>query len=133
MNIISLIREPVSRVVFDNIGGAIIKENSLTRRVPVGSRVRACVLLCAGIAVTGSMARGDWTQFRFDPAHHGVSPDETILSPANVANLTAKWRTNIGGGCFASASVVAGKLYTADTGSANGKLHALDSATGQEL
>jgi outer membrane protein assembly factor BamB len=29
--------------------------------------------------------------------------------------------------------VVVGKLYTADTGSANGKLHALDSATGQEL
>ena len=90
-------------------------------------------LLFAVIAATGSIAKGDWTQFRFEPAHHGVNPNETILSPANVANLTVKWRTNIGGGCFASASVVAGKLYTADTGSANGKLHALDSATGQEL
>ena len=79
------------------------------------------------------MARGDWTHFRFDPAHHGVNPNETILSPANVANLTVKWRTDIGGGCFASASVVDGKLYTADTGSADGKLHALDIATGQEL
>ena len=93
----------------------------------------AYALLCVVIAATGSITKGDWTQFRFDPAHHGVNPNETILSPANVANLTAKWRTNIGGGCFASASVVAGKLYTADTGGANGKLHALDSATGQEL
>ena len=100
---------------------------------PLGSRVRIYALLCAAIAATGSIARGDWTQFRFDPTHHGVAPDETILSPANVANLTVKWRTDIGGGCFASASVVDGKLYTADTGSADGKLHALDIATGQEL
>jgi outer membrane protein assembly factor BamB len=62
-----------------------------------------------------------------------VNPNETILSPENVANLTVKWRTDIGGGCLASASVVDGKLYTADTGSAEGKLHALDAATGQEL
>jgi outer membrane protein assembly factor BamB len=94
---------------------------------------RAYALVCVAVAVTASMVRADWTHFRFDPAHHGVNPNETILSPANVANLTVKWRTNIGGGCFASASVVDGKLYTADTGSANGKLHALDAATGQEL
>jgi outer membrane protein assembly factor BamB len=133
MNIVRLIREAVSGALFDNIGGAKIKEKSPARPVTVGSRVRAYVLLCAAIAVTGSIARGDWTHFRFDPAHHGVNPNETILSPANVPNLSVKWRTNIGGGCFASASVVDGKLYTADTGSANGKLHALDAATGQEL
>jgi outer membrane protein assembly factor BamB len=133
MNIVRLIREAVSGALFDNIGGAKIKERSPARPVPVGSRVRAYVLLCAAIAATGSIARGDWTHFRFDPAHHGVNPNETILSPANVPNLSVKWRTNIGGGCFASASVVDGKLYTADTGSANGKLHALDAATGQEL
>src|SRR5262245_32110473 len=96
-------------------------------------RLPAYALVCAAIAAMVSIARADWTHFRFDPAHHGVNPNETILSPANVANLTVKWRTNIGGGCFASASVVGGKLYTADTGSANGKLHALDAATGQEL
>ena len=100
---------------------------------PLCSRVRICALLCAAIAATGSIATGDWTQFRFDPAHHAVNPNETILSPANVANLTVKWRTDIGGGCSASASVVDGKLYTADTGSAEGKLHALDTVTGQEL
>src|SRR6266545_8118649 len=133
MNIISLIRKTVSSARSDNGRSEIIKENILARPIPVRRRVRAYVLLCAIIAVTGSMARGDWTHFRFDPAHHGVNPNETILSPANVGGLTVKWRTNIGGGCFASASVVDGKLYTADTGSANGKLHALDAATGQEL
>src|SRR5262245_27547695 len=96
-------------------------------------RLPAYALVCAAIAAMVSIARADWTHFRFDPAHHGVNPNETILSPANVANLTVKWRTNIGGGCFASASVVDGRLYTADTGGANGKLHALDAATGQEL
>jgi outer membrane protein assembly factor BamB len=133
MNIVSLIRKALSGVRSDDIRTAIIKENSSARTLPVGRRFRAYALLCAAIAVTGSTARGDWTQFRFDTAHHGINPKETILSPANVANLTVKWRTNIGGGCFASADVVSGKLYTADTGSANGKLHALDIATGQEL
>jgi outer membrane protein assembly factor BamB len=132
MNIVSLIRKAAISVRSDKAGGAIIKENSLARPLPLGSRFRAYMLVCAAIAVIGS-ARGDWTHFRFDPAHHGVNPNETILSTANVANLTVKWRTSIGGGCFASASVVDGKLYTADTGSANGKLHALDAASGQEL
>jgi len=99
----------------------------------VRSRVWVCALILSAIAPTVSVVHADWTQFRFDAAHDGARPDETILSPGNVANLTARWRTNIGGGCFASASVSGGKLYTADTGSANGKLHALDTATGREL
>ena len=92
MNIVNLIREAVSGAGFHNIDSAIPREKNLPRPVPIGSRVRIYALLCAAIAATGSMARGDWTQFRFDPTHHGVAPDETILSPANVANLTVKWR-----------------------------------------
>src|SRR4030095_86884 len=131
MNISNLIRKAVGGALSDNIGSAITKENSRARPVAVGGRVRAYLLVCTAIAATVSMAIGGWTLSRFDTDHHGVNPNETILSPANVANLTVKWRTNIGGGCFASSSVVGGKLYTADTGSANGKLHAMDSATGQ--
>jgi outer membrane protein assembly factor BamB len=133
MNTVNLIRAAVCGRLSQNIDGAITKEDSLTRPSWICSRVRVYLLLCAAIASTASIANGDWTQFRFDPAHHGVNPDEMILSPSDVANLTVKWRTNIGGGCFASADVVNGELYTADTGSANGKLHALDIATGQEL
>jgi outer membrane protein assembly factor BamB len=133
MNIVDLIRKAVSGAVSDNHVDRIIEPNSLARLVRGGGRVRVYLLACVAIAMIVSIARGDWTHFRFDPAHHGVNPNETILSPANVANLTVKWRANIGGGCFASASIFEGKLYTADTGSANGKLHALDIATGQEL
>src|SRR4029450_7720222 len=133
MNIVNLIRKAVSGAVSDNHVDRIIEPNSLARLVRGGGRVRVYLLACVAIAMIVSIARGDWTHFRFDAAHHGVNPNETILSPANVANLTVKWRTNIGGGCFASASIFEGKLYTADTGSANGKLHALDIATGQEL
>jgi outer membrane protein assembly factor BamB len=100
--------------------------------VRVGGRVRAYVLFCAVIAATGSMARGDWTQFRYDPAHHGVSPDETILSPETVGDLTVEWRTSIGDGTFASLSVAGGKVYVVSLSPA-GKLYALDRVTGQQL
>jgi outer membrane protein assembly factor BamB len=133
MNIVNLIRNAVSGAVSDNNVDRIIEPHRLAGLTPIGGRLPVYLLACVAIVMTVSIARGDWTNFRFDPAHHGVNPNETIISPANVANLTVKWRSNIGGGCFASASVADGKLYTADTGSADGKLHALDAATGQEL
>jgi outer membrane protein assembly factor BamB len=93
------------------------------------------MLLFAVIAATGSMARGDWTQYRFDPAHHGVNPNETILSPATVGNLTVKWRTSVSGGGLASASVANGLVYVVRNSGTEpgGKLYALDRNTGQEL
>jgi outer membrane protein assembly factor BamB len=33
----------------------------------------------------------DWAQFNFDAAHDGYNPYETILSPANVGDVTMKW------------------------------------------
>jgi outer membrane protein assembly factor BamB len=33
----------------------------------------------------------DWVQFHFDSALDGYNPYETILSPANVGNVTLKW------------------------------------------
>ena len=135
MNIVSLIREAVSHVVFDNIGCKIIKEDSLARPLRVGSRVRAYVLLCATIAAMGSIAKGDWTQYRFDPAHHGVNPNETILSRATVGNLTVKWRVAVGGGGLPSASVAGGRVYVVRDAADDpgGKLYALDANTGQQL
>jgi len=87
------------------------------------------------VAVTASMARGDWTQYRFDPAHHGVNPNETILSPANVGNLTVKWRASIGGGGLASPTTAGDKVYVVRNAANDpgGKLYALDRDTGQEL
>ena len=92
-------------------------------------------MLCAVIAATGSIAKGDWIQYRFDAAHHGVNPNETILSPTTVANLTVKWRTSISGGGLASASVANGLIYVVRNSGdePGGKLYALDRNTGQEL
>jgi hypothetical protein len=59
-----------------------------TKRQVRARRLPAYACVCAVIAATPSITKGDWTQFRFDPAHHGVNPNETILSPSNVANLT---------------------------------------------
>src|SRR6266487_6664389 len=135
MNTVSLIRKVVgAAAVSDNISGGIIKKNSLSRPVPVGSHVRAYMLVCAVIAVTGSMAKGDWTHFRFDPAHHGVNPNETILTPANVGGLTVKWRITIrgtNGTNFASVSVLDDKVYVVSVYTS--KVHALNKDTGQEL
>jgi outer membrane protein assembly factor BamB len=92
-------------------------------------------LICVAIAATGPLARGDWTQFRYDAAHHGVNPNETILSPKNVGELTVKWRVAVGGGGMASASVIGDRVYVVRNAanSPGGKLYALDRNTGQQL
>lgn len=134
MNIVSLICKAVSGAVLDYIGSAITKETNLTRPIPVGNRVRAGVFLCAAILATTSIGKGDWTHFRFDPAHHGVNPNETILTPANVGELTVKWRITIrgtNGTNFASASVLDDKVYVVSVYTS--KVHALNKDTGQEL
>src|ERR1041384_2105239 len=101
---------------------------------PAGTRT-VYALICAAIAVTGPLARGDWTQFRYDAVHHGVNPNETILSPKNVGNLTAKWRVTVGGGGLASATVIGDRIFLVRDAAngPGGKLYALDSNTGQQL
>src|SRR5262249_17542472 len=92
-------------------------------------------LICAAIAATGPLARGDWTQFRYDAAHHGVNPNETILSPKNVGDLTVKWRVAVAGGGLASATVISDRIFLVRdaSNSPGGKLYALDSKSGQQL
>lgn len=132
MNIISEIIGAVSCGTF-----RLKSKRAAIGGVPLAARVRAYVLLCATIAATGSMARGDWTQYRFDAAHHGLNPNETILSPTTVKNLRVKWSVSVGGGGLPSASVVGDRVYVvrerANDNEGGGKLHALDRNTGQEL
>jgi outer membrane protein assembly factor BamB len=128
MNIINVIIKAVTGGPDGNGARAAIT-------VPLGDRVRVYALLCAAITASGSMARGDWTQYRFDPAHHGVKPNETILSPTTVGRLTVKWSASGGGGGLASASVAEGRVYVVRNApnDPGGKLYALDGNTGQEL
>ena len=67
MNIVSLIRKAVGDALSDNISGAIIKEDSQAKRVAVGGRVPAYLLVCAAIVATVSMARGDRTHSASTP------------------------------------------------------------------
>ncbi len=117
----------------NNRAGLLIASFAASIRHVTRCRLPAYPLLCAAIAATGSMARGDWTQYRFDPAHHGVNPNETILSPATVGRLTVKWRASVGGGGDASASVADGRVYVVRDSANGAKLYALDRNTGQEL
>jgi outer membrane protein assembly factor BamB len=93
------------------------------------------VLVCAAIVATGPLARADWIQFRYDAVHHGVNPNETILSRKNVGELTVKWRVAAGAGGAASASVIGDRVYVvrAAVESRRGNLYALDRNTGQLL
>ena len=101
---------------------------------PAGTRT-VYALICAAIVATGPLARGDWRQFRYDAAHHGVNPTETILSPKNVGELTVRWRVAVGAGGAASVSVIDDRVYVvrAAVKSPRGNLYALDRDTGQQL
>ena len=73
-------------------------------------------------------APGDWPQFRFGPRHLGVSPDETILSTANVDDLGKAWSTPIPSAMHSSPSVVGDRVFV---GALDGKLYAADRESGE--
>ncbi|MEV0291497.1 PQQ-binding-like beta-propeller repeat protein [Kribbella sp. NPDC050820] len=100
-------------------------------------RVRAVCALAALVMTplvasgpASAVAVGDWTQFRNGPAHQGVNPAETALSVSTVSGLRQQWVTKIGGSVWSSPATADGRLYV---GGLDGRLHALDAATGQTL
>ncbi len=81
-------------------------------------------------APASAVTTGDWTQFRNGPAHTGVNTAETVLSPSTVGGLSRQWVTNVAGSVFSSPATADGRVYV---GGLDGRLHALDAATGQRL
>lgn len=81
-------------------------------------------------APASAVTPGDWTQFRNGAAHLGVNLTETALSATNVGGLRQQWVTNVAGSVFSSPAIVDGRAYV---GGLDGRLHALDAATGQRL
>ncbi|MGH3459986.1 MAG: PQQ-binding-like beta-propeller repeat protein [Kribbellaceae bacterium] len=81
-------------------------------------------------APASAVTTGDWTQFRNGADHQGVNTAETVLSPSNVGRLRQQWVTNIAGSVWSSPAIADGRVYA---GGLDGRLHALDAATGQEM
>jgi outer membrane protein assembly factor BamB len=82
-----------------------------------GSRSRRSAQ--ATFAVTGGGGGGgtvDWPQFRFDQAHTGFQPFESVLGVANVPNLQLKWQAQLGKLVdYSSPAVVGGVVYIGST------------------
>lgn len=75
-------------------------------------------------------ASGDWAMFHGSTDRVGVNPDETILDPTTVRDLTLKWSFSTGGQVWSSPAVALGVAYV---GSDDGNLYAIDAGTGTEL
>jgi outer membrane protein assembly factor BamB len=76
----------------------------------------------------------DWAQFNFDPAHDGYNPLETILSPANVGNVTLKWSYEpVEGDLQGQPAVANGVAYflVGNEDSQHSALYAMDADTGK--
>ena len=78
---------------------------------------------------TGS-GSGDWTQFGHDLANSRLSPDEVALTPDTVGDLTESWSVDGIVGVTSTPTVVDGVAYFGDW---TGRVHAVDTATGDEV
>lgn len=98
----------------------------------LGAHVVKAVGQTSGRSAQASLAVAPaWAQFGFDAAHTGFNPDESILSPANVAQLTPAWIYHTPGFVSPSSPAVAnGLVYIGDQ---EGWLHALDAFSGTEV
>ncbi|MHB8489610.1 MAG: outer membrane protein assembly factor BamB family protein [Candidatus Dormibacteria bacterium] len=61
--------------------------------------------------------RGQWSQFMFDAGHTGFNPNETVLSPSQVAGLHQLWDVSLGPAAEATQTsapvIVDGVVYDA--------------------
>jgi outer membrane protein assembly factor BamB len=69
----------------------------------------------------------NWPQFGYSAGDQGFNPYENMLSATNVAQMGTDWSFDRGGGASSSATEANGLVYV---GTDNGKLYALNAATG---
>ncbi|WP_139558545.1 outer membrane protein assembly factor BamB family protein [Methylotetracoccus oryzae] len=75
-------------------------------------------------------AVAEWPQYRYSPERAGASPNETVLNPSNVADLSLRWTFSTGSLVHNSVSLAGGVAYF---GSFDGYLYAVDGKTGQPV
>jgi len=105
-------------------------------RLPDLLRPAACAVLACGPAFA---VAADWMQFGYDAAHSGHNPLETMLGPANVAQLATAYSATL------PSSVDSAPVYKANVAtpsgtrnllfmlSKNGRVMAIDAADGHEV
>ncbi len=99
-----------------------------------GAKAPATTTPGPATAATSSTSRySEWVQthgimFGFDPQHTRFNPYESILNTSNVSSLTQAWFSHALRGNIFSSPVVSGDLVY--IGSLDGRLYALDAATG---
>jgi outer membrane protein assembly factor BamB len=115
----------------------------ITATVPAGASTGK-VKVKAGGPPGASAAKFDvlvagpgWPQFRYDNAHSGTNPNETILGPSTVAGLELDWSGTWGGyirddnGPFPSSPAVANGIVYIKAN--DGTTRAFDAASGTSL
>src|SRR5439155_7381390 len=73
---------------------------SKTIQIPKGARPGPHGVFARGqrsglfASATFTVTLVDWQLFRFEPAHSGFNPFESMINPGNVSGLTIKWIGN---------------------------------------
>lgn len=92
--------------------------------------VAALAISIVVLAQSKKSKAADWTLFGRDIAASHYNPDETAITPANVANLKVKWTFEAGDDISAQPIVANGVVYV---GSWDGKEYAIDAKTGRKI
>ncbi len=87
---------------------------------------------CGATVLTPPTLSANWPQFRFDAAHTGCNPYESVLNTTTVGNLVLKWHAYIGVGYQTTPTEANGVLYIGRPGP-QGYVFAFNASTGQQL
>lgn len=83
-------------------------------------------------ATAAARLRGDWSQYKYDPAHTGSNPEERTLGRSNVGQLVVDWSGpfDFNPICCSSPSVVDRVVYV---GTGDNHLRAYRAGSGEQL
>jgi outer membrane protein assembly factor BamB len=101
--------------------------------------LRILVAAVAAALASPASEAADWAQFGYDAAHTGFNPDETAISPANVASLTTLYHVDLPSSVdsapvyLSSVETPAGTKNLLFALSEDGRLMAIDAANGEEV
>ena len=98
-----------------------------------------CAVALALSCTVTAAAAADWMQFGYDAAHTGYNPAESTINAGNVTQLTTLYNVSIAAGVdsapvyLSGVDTASGTLNLLYALSKNGRLMAIDAATGTEI